>query len=166
MEIPNCWYRNFLVEGFAFFLLGHCIRAGEDRLRIRNGLSVAVIAVFTLGCVAERRLMGRSFGVNICTIPQVAAIFLLCLKKPETGSRSLPGRILCAIGRHISLYVYVIHPFIWRFVNWLYKLGLQNAWRYMGWLKPILVLALTVAVSLVVYGVRFALSKRKPGAAA
>lgn len=159
VKVPNYLYRNFLIEGFAFFLFAHYLHSIQDRIHISNFILVIVFAISTIGCIIERKILSRSFGVNICTIPQVASIFIFCIKNPEFGWKTRLGKLFCAFGEKFSLLIYVIHPFVWRMINWFYKLGMDSWWKYMNWLKPILVLMVTVLVSFVFYFVKSKLDR-------
>ena len=110
-KIPNYIYRNFLIEGFPYFTLGYYLHSKQDKIQINNKALIIAIIVSTVMCLGERSWLGRDFGVNICTIPQVIAIFLFGIKNP------LCGKKLSNIGKKYSMYVYIFHPVIWRLLN-------------------------------------------------
>lgn len=83
ISIPNMFYRNFLIEGFAYFMLGHWIHKNQSNLRISNHTLVLTIVITTLLCLLERYLLGRDFGVNIVTIPQVFCLFLYAVNNSQ-----------------------------------------------------------------------------------
>lgn len=76
-HLPNFIYRNFLLEGFPCFMLGHFIHHKQDKISANNAVLIFVMLVSTGLCLVERYLIGRDFGINICSFPQVIAIFLL-----------------------------------------------------------------------------------------
>ena len=82
IKIPNMYYRNWLIEAFPYFMLGHWIHENQERINITNKSLLTILALTTLLCWVERWIMGRDFGVNIVTIPQVFALFVYGVKNP------------------------------------------------------------------------------------
>ncbi len=144
IRIPNMWYRNFLVEGFSLFSLGYLLRTNAGRIRVSDRLLWTVLAVSTLLCPVERALLGRDFGVNIATFPQVAALFLLCIRNPGLGE----GSRLAALGLKYSLLVYVLHPAAWHLLDLLYSAAGIAGVPVVAYLRPILCATLAVAASM------------------
>lgn len=148
VSVANMIYRNFLIEGLAFFMLGHLIHRYRERIteKLSNELLVTVIVLSTLLCIPERYAVGRDFGVNICTFPQVTAIFIFAVRNGNIGQNN----ILTKFGKKYSMLVYVIHPFVWQSLKIAYsKLGIDDS-TAAQYLMPIMVLALTVMLSLIV----------------
>lgn len=114
--IPNYIYRNWLIEGLAFFMLGRVLKQKHSKVNVSNGLLYFVIVVSTLLCLVERKIMGRDFGVNICTLPQVAALFLYAVKNSERHAG-----LVQQIGRDCSMLVYVLHIFVWELLAKVYE---------------------------------------------
>ncbi|MDO4805794.1 MAG: acyltransferase [Coriobacteriales bacterium] len=149
IKIPNCYYRNFLTEGLPLFSLGYWIRAYENRIHVSNVTLTACIALFTLLCPLERGLIGRDFGIHLMSFPQVICIFLFCIKNPAVGE----GSWLANLGLKYSLYVYVLHPFVWHMLERVYKVfgvGKNVPARF---LMPILCIVIAIAMSMAVVGV-------------
>lgn len=156
IHVPNMWYRNFLVEGFSLFSLGYLIRVHGERIRIPDGLLWVVLLVSTALCPVERWLLGRDFGVNIVTFPQVAALFLLCVRHPGLGE----GSCLEALGLKFSLFVYILHPAVWHLLDRsLESTGLAGV-PAVGYLRPILCAALAVAASMAFVALKDAFQKK------
>lgn len=147
IHIPKLLYRNFLVEGFLFFMLGHWLHANAQRAaKAKDPALAAVILGSTLLCVAERALLGRDFGVNICTFPQVICIFILAMNHPA----SFENRLLRKLGTRCSMFVYILHPFVWHSLEFVYQrigVGENTAALYA---LPLLVLGLSILLSLLV----------------
>ena len=108
INVPNYYYKNFLIEGFPFFMLGHYFHYKKEQINVKNSVLFGVFICTTILCIVERNLCGRDFGVNICSIPQVAALFLIGIKNPKWGEG-----IVQIIGKKYSMFVYVLHPVIW-----------------------------------------------------
>lgn len=144
--VPNMIYRNWLVEGFAYFMLGHWIHHNQDRLKFDNKILLTIVLVSTLLCWVERYLMGRDFGVNIVTIPQVFCLFLYAVNNP-----TLHKGVIQEIGKRYSMFVYIIHPVVWHGLEFVYaKVGLSENMPAL-YAMPIIVVILTLIASHIVY---------------
>ena len=82
-HIPNFVYRNWLIEGFAYFMLGHFLHEYQDSISIKNSTLLGIVVISTILCWPERYLLGRDFGVNVCALPQVTALMVYAIKNPE-----------------------------------------------------------------------------------
>lgn len=143
-HVPNMWYRNWLVEAFPYFMLGHWIHENQDRINISNKILVFIIVTTTMLCWAERWLMGRDFGVNIVTIPQVFALFVYGVKNPQRHEG-----IFQRIGRDCSMLIYILHPAVWHSLEEIYNgLGWNDS-LFALYVKPILVLGLSIMFAIV-----------------
>lgn len=162
IKIPNPIYRNFLIEGLLLFSLGYWLHAYERRIRVPNGLLVAGIVLFTALCPVERLLIGRDFGINLVTFPQVLCIFLYCLQNPSVGE----GSPLEVLGERYSLYVYVLHPLFWKLLERFYKLyGLKKSVPAQ-YAMPILCIMLSIIASVAVVRVKGLIDERLKAKAA
>lgn len=143
VKIPNCYYRNWLIEAFPYFMLGHWIHENQEKINITNSTLLIVIVVTTLLCWVERWLMGRDFGVNIVTIPQVFALFVYGVKNPTRQEG-----VLQILGRDCSMLVYIIHPAVWHSLDYLYaNVGISENMLAL-YVKPLLVLAFSILCAL------------------
>lgn len=156
IKIPNMWYRNFLIEGFSLFSLGYLLRTNAGRLRVSNRLLWIVLAVSTLLCPVERALLGRDFGVNIVTFPQVTALFLLCVRNPAWGEGSRPA----ILGLKYSMLVYVLHPAVWHLLDRFYAAAGIAGNTAVAYLRPLLCAAGAVCAAVAFTAVRDALPSR------
>lgn len=143
IHIPNMIYRNWLIEAFPYFMLGHWIHENQDKIKISNKTLLIIIAVTTLLCWAERWLMGRDFGVNIVTIPQVFALFVYGVKNPTRYEG-----ILQQLGRDNSMLVYILHPAVWHTFEGIYKIIGVSDNMVALYMMPILVLLFSILFSL------------------
>jgi hypothetical protein len=156
IKVPNMWYRNFLVEGFSLFSLGYLLRTTAGRLKFSNRVLWTVLAVSTLLCPLERVLMGRDFGVNIVTFPQVASLFLLCIENPGWGQ----GSLLAGLGLKYSMLVYVLHPAVWHLLDRFYAAAGVAGNTAVAYLRPVLCVAATICAAVAFTAIRNALSSR------
>lgn len=154
--IPNHIYRNWLVEAFPYFMLGHWIHENQERINISNKTLITIIIVTTLLCWVERWIMGRDFGVNIVTIPQVFALFLYGVKNPTRHEG-----IIQKLGRDCSMMVYIFHPAVWHSLDGVYIMeGLSNNMPAL-FLKPILVLGISILMALLFNAIKPSFDKKK-----
>lgn len=142
-HVPNCFYRNWLVEGFAFFMFGHWIHEHQDSINTSNTTLIWIIVLSTLACLLERYLLGRDFGVNICTIPQVFAMFVYAVKNPNDNAGYVQR-----LGRDCSMLIYILHPAVWHTLDKCYSFVGINGSPAALFLKPILVIVLSVFIAI------------------
>ena len=141
--INNPFYRNWLIEAFPFFMLGHWIHENQDKINISNKTLFTIIIATTLLCLVERWFIGRDFGVNIVTIPQVFALFVYGVKNPTRHKGAIQR-----LGRDCSMLVYILHIAIWQLLNGVYRyIGIAENLPAL-YLKPILVLAFSILIAL------------------
>lgn len=154
-RIPNMVYRNWLVEAFPYFMLGHWIHENQDRINISNRTLITIIIVTTLLCWVERWFMGRDFGVNIVSIPQVFALFVYGVKNPTRYEG-----VIQKLGRDCSMMVYILHPAVWHTFEGIYgKVGLSEN-NVALYLMPILVLGFSIIFSLLFNAVKAKIKER------
>lgn len=146
IHVPNHIYRNWLVEGFAYFMLGHWIHENQSRITIGNKTLLTFFIVSTLLCLPERYMLGRDFGVNICTLPQVTSLFLYGVQNPTRHQGSLQ-----LLGKHCSMFVYILHPAVWHTIEKIYRMAHVDANLIALYMMPIFVLAVTVLLSIACY---------------
>lgn len=141
-DIPNCFYRNFLFEGFPWFMIGHFIHKHQNKINIKNALLIVVVVVFTVMCLAERYFIGRDFGVNISSFPQAIALFLFGVKNGQEFKGCLQ-----TIGKEASLFVYIIHKPLWHCVEIIYsKLSLYSN-SIALYIMPFIVVLLSIVLA-------------------
>ena len=145
IHIPKLIYRNFLVEGFTFFMLGHWLHQNEERIRkLNNAALIGGMILSTLLCIAERYFMGRDFGVNVFSFPQVFCIFAYAMNNSAAHENS----VIRKLGSRYSMLVYILHPFVWHSLEYVY------AWLGVGenmaalYILPLLVLGISILLSL------------------
>lgn len=139
-SILNLVYRNFLIEGFPLFALGFWIHEHQEHIKISNKALLLIVLITTALCPLERWLIGRDFGVNIVTFPQVTALFLLGVQNPGFGG----GKRLTRLGAVYSMYVYILHPAVFRLLKKLYELVHIDQNMPALYLLPILCVILTL----------------------
>lgn len=140
---PNFVYKNWLIEGFGFFTLGLLLHQYQDCIRVSNRVLLGIVVITSLLCIVERYLLGRDFGVNICSIPQVTAMMLYAINNPTRYEG-----VIQRLGRSCSMMVYILHPAIWHSMDGFYQL--VGIWDNMPaqYLKPILVAGLSILLAI------------------
>lgn len=144
ITISNPIYRNFLIEGLPLFSLGYWLHRDEERIHISNKVLLMAIAAATLLCPLERLLLGRDFGVNIITFPQVVSIFLYCINNPQKGRNSW----IMILGLKYSLYVYIFHPMVWHVLDKIYERMHVSENIFVMYLRPILCVFIAILISI------------------
>jgi surface polysaccharide O-acyltransferase-like enzyme len=143
VPVPNFLYRNFLFEGFAFFMLGRLVYKNKDKLKFSNTTLLIVVAISTILCLVERQFMGRDFGVNLCTLPQVVALFIYGINNPKLHKGTIQQ-----LGKNCSMLVYILHPFVWHSMERVYN-GLDIANNITAlYLLPIIVVLLSISLAM------------------
>ena len=146
IRIPNMCYRNWLIEGLPFFFAGHWIHSHQDKIQISEKLLMLIILFSTLLCLVERKLLGRDFGMNIMTIPQVFALFIFAVRFPDR----LKG-VIQEIGKRYSMWVYILHPFVFRSMDRVFHLWSVDTLAWIQWSRPIITVIITLALSAMCY---------------
>ena len=144
--VPKVYYRNWLIEGLPFFFAGHWIYANQEKIQVSDKVLVMVILISTLLCLVERRIMGRDFGVNIMTFPQVFALFFYAVRFPDRHKG-----VIQEIGRCYSMWVYILHPFVFRSMDKLYHHWSVDTVAAVQWCRPVVTVLITLALSTVCY---------------
>ena len=143
IKIPNHFYRNWLIEAFPYFMLGHWIHENQEKINITNRSLVTIIIATTLLCWVERWIMGRDFGVNIVSIPQVFALFVYGVKNPTNHEGALQR-----LGRDCSMLVYILHPAVWHALDDVYRFAGISKNLPALYMKPLLVLGFSIVLAL------------------
>lgn len=107
-------YRNFAFIGLPFFMLGHFIKANEDKLtaKFTNASLVILMLVGSAEAVAVE-LLHTQKSVYIGTFIAVFALFIFAVKNEEKYSVARVANI----GAKYSLYVYIFHIMIRNVMN-------------------------------------------------
>lgn len=146
IKIPNMYYRNWLIEGLPFFFAGHWIHANQDKIWISDKVLILIIVVSTLLCLYERKIMGRDFGLNIMTFPQVFALFIYAVEYPNRHKG-----VIQEIGKRYSMWVYILHPFVFRSMDKaIYHWSIDTV-ALVRWSRPIATVIITLALSAICY---------------
>ena len=138
-SLQNIVYKNWLIEGMGFFSLGFVLHQHQEKLKISNKVLLVVIILTTILSLIERYYLGRNFGVNISSIPQVLALMIYAVNNPSRHEGAIQR-----MGRDCSLMIYVLHPAIGISMNWIYQhIGI---WDNMParYLEPLLVVVLSI----------------------
>ena len=139
IRVPNYVYKNWLIEGFGFFALGFSLHLFGEKISLNNKTLLWIIAITTVLSIAERYLLGRDFGVNICSIPQATALMLYAINNPDRHQGAIQR-----LGRDCSMMVYILHPAVWHTMDGIYKvLGITSNMPAQ-YIKPIIVAGLSI----------------------
>lgn len=150
-------YNLFVFRSMPFFLLGIAMRLYEQRIKNVELFSkrnlVICMLVGAILSVLERLLLG-DIQIFIGTFLLVFAVFAYCIKYPD-GINGLFEKV----GTSLSMYVYVIHVSVMESVNWLGKLiGIYET-SVFQWMRPVIVIAISLLCAALVY--RFSVRANK-----
>lgn len=149
IKLPNMIYRNFLIEGFPLFMGGYWLHLNSAKVtaKFSDRWLLFLFCASSIACLLERMALGRDFGVNIATFPQLTSLFILGMKHPEKFDSSALGWM----GKRLSMFVYVLHIFVWRkLVNRIYSIVHISKNPLALYLKPIVVVVVTIVFSYVI----------------
>ncbi len=146
VNVPNMLYRNWLIEGFPFFMAGFWIHKNQKRIIISNNTLLLIVFLSTLLCVLERFVLGRDFGVNVFTFPQVFALFIYAINNSQRGR----GWI-AEMGKKYSMWVYILHPFAWNAFDLAAEKLSIDSYILIGYLRPVIVVLLSLFCSTICY---------------
>ena len=146
ISIPNMYYKNWLIEGLPFFFAGHWIHANQEKIKISDRMLVLIIVISTLLCLVERIIMGRDFGVNIMTFPQVFALFIYAVKYPDRHKG-----VIQEIGKRYSMWVYILHPFVFLSLAKIYHHWSIDTVAVVQWIRPVVTVIITLLLSIICY---------------
>lgn len=111
------YYRNFLLTGLPFFMLGYFIHNKYDKIipKISNkqlfGLLILVLCFF----IIELSITKTSAVLNVSCIFLTLLLFIYCVKNPNT----LNLKVIGWIGGTLYAYIYILHPIAIRLMKWI-----------------------------------------------
>lgn len=110
ININEVYYRNFLLTGLPFFMLGNMLRANlknrEKYIKYMPLLIVMTIILLVL-TVNEYKVFGTSFSFYLSSILWGLEFFIIAIVRPSIFDFKYP----CIIGKMYSTDIYIIHYF-------------------------------------------------------
>ena len=153
VEINKVCYRNFLLFGLPFVLLGNWLHKNQEYILEKTTVKkcqMTLLAGWVLG-MAEWFIEGRR-EMYLGTLLVLFSIFLLTLYQPEKKESSF----LTIIGEKYSLFIYVVHysliVVLERFSEKLVMPGSTTYYIY-GFIRPFLIFGICWAGAYVFYKV-------------
>ena len=130
------WYHtgNWLLTGLPFFLLGHYIAAKKPRIAHPEWF---ILPGALLLCLETR--LNTEIYVSLGSLILSVSILLTCLAHPKAR---VPESLV-RFGRSGSVVLFIIHCAVRDFV----KLALPSGFPLYAWALPLMVLALSIALS-------------------
>lgn len=152
-EIPEIYFRNFLLFGLPFFMLGNWLHKHKTRVlekfTVEKCRGMICLGLF-LG-IGEWFLMGKR-EIYLGSLLVVVCVFLLALYQPEKKEKS----IITKIGMKYSLFVYIVHcsvaTVMERFADKLIVAETTIYYVY-RFARPFVVFGISVAIAWAVYRV-------------
>ncbi len=106
VEIDKLYYRNFLLFGIPFFMLGNWMHKNQEHILEKltaKKCQLVILLGLILGCVEWFFVARREMYLGSMMV--VTSIFLLTLCQPEKKENSF----LTKIGADYSLFIYIVH---------------------------------------------------------
>lgn len=144
--LESYYYRNTWTEGFFFFTLGYFLHDKQKKLTIGNTALILIILFSALLSIVERFVCGRVFAVHLNTFPLVIGLFIYSINNSEKHVG-----LVQRIGKKYSNYVYILHMFWWHYFDKIMKFVCLQDNTLVSWLRPIIVLGLTIFTSMGCY---------------
>ncbi len=109
IKVDAVYYRNFLLFGFPFFMMGHFIRANQDGLTKKFTVKMCVVFIVLgeLLVIPEWFFIGKT-EMYIGNILTTFFVFVLTIILPARKKDSF----ITTIGRDMSLFIYITHMFV------------------------------------------------------
>lgn len=140
------FFRNFLMMGFPFFMVGNFIHRYEDVIKPKFS-NIALLIMIPIGLViscVERRIVPLELFWG--TLLVIFAMFILAIKNPE--KKVIP--IISKIGAVCATAVYIAHPIVNVIVETIYKkVGIENN-KIVQICNPLIVYIIIVICALLV----------------
>lgn len=142
------WYRNFLLTGFPFFMLGHYLHKKEKEIQMMKNKNIPLLITALGGAMilVESCLVGNAL-LYIGNVVFVIGLYLYAIQ----NSLNKKGTIVEKIGSKLYLYIYISQIAVIEVVGKLaeripYFEGIMGLY-----IKPVLVLVLVVLFSAFLY---------------
>lgn len=140
------WFRNWLFMALPFFIAGRWIYRHQDRLlvwfqreRLLILLSLGALLT-TIEAILVYRTTGDDRELYLGTFLMVFSLFLYALQAPERSGLSW----IACIGRRHLLFIYIVHLAVAEGIGILFSLTGLSEITLVNYLKPPLVLGITV----------------------
>lgn len=148
ITISKIYYRNFLLFGLPFFLLGMFFRRSQQKIlqKISESCCKCWMLLGETVCIAEWFLFQRQ-ELYIGSILFVTGAFLLALHQPQLKKKS----VIAWIGDKHSLTIYIVH---YSFISVADRIAESLFWNIPGLnniyvlIKPVLIFAMALCFSI------------------
>lgn len=134
----------FVFRALPFFLLGVWIRTKEDAIRAIRlptpWLVIIIISGAILAVIEAKLTVNSQFYIG--NYLMVAGMFLWAIRNPVTGYRPINY-----IGENLSIYVYVIHIAVGKWINDIIRHAGIASCPSIFWITPLLVILFSFGLS-------------------
>lgn len=161
IEIENYYYRNFLLTGLPFLLLGGLLHQNAEKLTKINDV---MLFLFAIGGCAYSILMQWAFMPNgiadanaelyLGSVVTCIAVFILAIKHPNAP------KWLSELGKEDVLWIYILHMMVNSILTRIVGKGIA----LLGWYQlicPIVVFVLSLGLAELIRLVKITLHKRR-----
>ncbi|MBQ5560806.1 MAG: acyltransferase [Lachnospiraceae bacterium] len=151
-------YLNFWFDGFPFFFLGYLIRQKNEKIHCNNS-RVLLLGVFGAIIFSELQNIWK-LPINIFEIGTIIAGVLLFIFALENG-KIVRQSLFEKIGVKYSLWIYLTHVMAINIMEVVGKRLSIHENNYYLWIRPIIVLSISVVFSMIIYNVSIILKRER-----
>ena len=138
-SITPYYFRNFLIEGFPFFMLGHFLHENKEKCNVSNVLLLIIVGISAVLSIGERFMFKSFIKVFLSTYPLVVCLFVYAINNPYRHRGMIQ-----LLGKNLSMPVYILHWFVMIVVDRMIKYYEYEGISYVQWLRPIAVIGITI----------------------
>ena len=137
--------RNFWFCGIPYFLSGKFIHdKGEKLIQKNHDIYIISVAIIGLAII----IIGSLFYKGIIYVGGIClsiALFIMCVRYPN-----FENKLLQQIGNKYAFFIYIGHPIVIHIFDGVFG----EIYGVLTWLRPLIILAVTVICAVVFYAIR------------
>ena len=141
-SIRPYYFRNFLFEGFPFFMLGYFLHDIEGKWKVSNRLLLTIIILSSFLSIAECYVFKKFIKVFLSTYPLVISLFVYAINNPNKHKGAIQ-----LLGKNLSLPIYILHWFVMIIVDRAIASGGFSGMTVVQWTRPVFVIGMTILFS-------------------
>lgn len=143
-DIHLKWYRNFLLTGYPFFMLGHYLHNKEKNIQLikNKNIPLLISVLGTVMIIMESRFVGNAL-LYTGNVVFITGLYLYAIQ----NGNSKKGTLIEQIGSNLYLYIYISQVAVIEVVGKFWERIPFFAGDFGLYAKPVLVLGLVILFS-------------------
>lgn len=144
IEIPRMYYRNFLLTGLPFFLLGFFIRDRQEKIKelFSNKTAFCCLVVILGIIILEWSLLSIKVELSLGTALLAVLLFILCVNNPDVNIKFLTW-----IGGNLYALMYILQILVIKGLNLVVDLSFLGIFTVFVYFICTLILSYAVYVA-------------------